>query len=269
LTNDSKYGIIYIQAGTIFASTVDKDQNSLIPFDKGIHMFSTIRKLFAALFLSLAIAGCAVTPAPTQTIQPFIGSPVVATQVREVAGQLGLKSEAQAYIAGETTRFGFCSLVMIGPETAYTANHCVSSYLPREDGATPDDISQLAVVKDGHLFSVKGLYADAQGRDLVLMRIEGLGCPCAVPAGTPANRDEPVVAVGYPYSVGQIVTYGFVQTRWYDEDDGQVYLISTASAAPGNSGGPLFVIRDGQAYLIGIVVLGIGANHIVGAVELP
>jgi S1-C subfamily serine protease len=77
------------------------------------------------------------------------------------------------------------------------------------------------------------------------------------------------VAVGYPYSVGQIVTYGFVQTRWYDEDDGQVYLISTASAAPGNSGGPLFVIRDGQAYLIGIVVLGIGANHIVGAVELP
>jgi S1-C subfamily serine protease len=157
----------------------------------------------------------------------------------------------------------FCTVVVIAPEKALTAKHCVPQGLA-------EDAPEIVVRKDGHEFKVTSVMHDAQGRDLALIKVEGLGCPCAIPAEFPALQDEAVMIVGYPYGIGPITTFGHVQIRTGLQDwDEHTYLLVTAKAGPGNSGGPLFVIRNGQPYLIGIVVLGIGGPHLTGAVELP
>lgn len=80
------------------------------------------------------------------------------------------------------------------------------------------------------------------------------GCPCAALADHEAEVDERVIVVGYPYGISSpIVTEGRSQGV-ISLPDGEVRLIVTAPVAPGNSGGGVYVFRDGAWQLVGVLV---------------
>ena len=143
-----------------------------------------------------------------------------------------------------------CSVVMIAPERALTAAHCLNMNAPN-------------VEINGHLYAVTEGYA-ASPRDIAVLIIPGAPCPCAVVSDTPLVEGDWVAAVGYPFDLARVVTYGEFQARIIDKADGQEYLLVTALGAPGNSGGGLF---NEHGDLVGIVVSG-AQGHSLGAVEL-
>lgn len=86
--------------------------------------------------------------------------------------------------------------------------------------------------------------------DIAVLRVE-MGCPCVPLADTQAEVDEQVVVVGYPLNSDvqrQVATYGRAQGV------AGVHLVLTAAVAPGNSGGGVFIERDGQWRLAGVLV---------------
>ena len=120
-----------------------------------------------------------------------------------------------------------CSAVMIAPERALTAAHCLAMTAP-------------VVTIDGVDYVVVEAYA-ATPRDMAVLVIPGAPCPCAVVSDTPIAEGDWVAAVGYPHGVPVVmVTYGEFQGRLIFEEDGQEYLLVTALGAPGNSGGGIF-----------------------------
>jgi S1-C subfamily serine protease len=143
-----------------------------------------------------------------------------------------------------------CSVVMIAPERALTAAHCLGMASP-------------VVTIDGYDYVVTEGYA-ASPRDIAVLIIPGAPCPCAQVSDIPAVEGDWVAAVGYPYGIARVVTYGEVQGRIVFEEDGQEYLLVTALGAPGNSGGGLF---NEHGELIGIVSKG-AQGHSLFAVEI-
>jgi hypothetical protein len=100
--------------------------------------------------------------------------------------------------------------------------------------------------------------------DIAVMGVE-IGCPCAEIAEKPAEVDEQVVVVGFPYHgmlEAQVVTVGRAQSI----KNG--HMILTAAALPGNSGGGVFVHRDGRWQLVGILVAGHPGGTLTIAVDL-
>lgn len=118
--------------------------------------------------------------------------------------------------------------------------------------------------------SIKGVVlAEADDADLGLLyypRGEGAAvCPCAKLASYDALVDEPVYVIGYPYGIAQVVTVGISQgvqsnvtvpgDPWnLTEAKLGRRLVVTAGAAPGNSGGGVYVKRRGEFRLVGIVI---------------
>ena len=150
---------------------------------------------------------------------------------------------------------GSCSLVVVAPEHALTAAHCVD------------------------LMSVKGAYVLVKGKkytpesyktapdllDHAMLYVPGLPCPCAPVAQYHPLPGDPVIAIGYPYGLMKVITRGEYQghakippspydTEYVDEN----YLTMTAAVLPGNSGGGDFTLIDGVWYLVGITSRGQG-----------
>ena len=150
-----------------------------------------------------------------------------------------------------------CSAVVISANKALTAAHCIN-------------IPQLAIkYDDGRVFPVLAVLPDIMGRDVATLFVPHLDGPFALTTASPVKPNELVYAVGYPYGIGNILTIGQFQFRVTNPEDGQKYLISTVMVGPGNSGGALFVVRDGIPLLVGITVAYAGSPHLAVAVELP
>lgn len=136
-----------------------------------------------------------------------------------------------------------CSVVAVSPGLGITAAHCGS--LAAGGKIVTDAGGEYAITQ-----------VEPHGaKDIALVTAPGLPCPCVKQADFAAVQDEAVVVVGYPFNLGQIVTYGAVQLRAIVEatDSAERFLIITAPVAPGNSGGGVFVVRNDTLYLVGIV----------------
>src|SRR3990167_7735287 len=197
---------------------------------------------FAAIVSILAFIALTFTAVLQAQETEIVGTSV--EQAREVVGK---------FTSAEAPGMN-CSAVVVAPEIALTAGHCAdipSPQLELENGLLLP-AERVDVIED---------------RDLAVMLVPGLECPCAfIDYDHPALKDEIAYAVGYPFNLIQILTTGYIQGR--DIEDSSEYLLSTTPLAPGNSGGGLFVVRDGYVYLVGITVAYAGTNHIAASVEL-
>lgn len=130
---------------------------------------------------------------------------------------------------------GACSAVVIAPGYALTALHCKEAIMPKVDGHA---------VAEWREFSVK---------DVALVRVPGLVCPCAA-VGAEAPAGERVAAIGFPYAVGLMVSYGESQGDVFYEDER--YLHHSAPTMQGMSGGGVFALRGGRIWLVAITSKG-------------
>ena len=119
------------------------------------------------------------------------------------------------------------------------------------------------VTIDGYDYPVLEGYA-ASPRDVAILIIPGAPCPCVGVADTPLEIGDPVVAAGYPLGIALTVTYGEMQARVALPEDGQEYLLVTALAMPGHSGGGVF---NQYGDLVGIITTGQQGMYTI-AVEL-
>lgn len=143
-----------------------------------------------------------------------------------------------------------CSAVVLEPGRLITVAHCLGVpggwKVHLEDGTVLLAAEEMSMEK----YTEEGLN-DPDGADIGFISVPGLECPCVRMIPGSAMVDEEVYVVGYPYGTGSIITEGRVQGRY--EYENRTYLFTTAEAGPGNSGGALFLIRDGKPYLVGIL----------------
>lgn len=135
-----------------------------------------------------------------------------------------------------------CSAVTVRPGIALTADHCAT--VIGEALARGDDRKDIALIK--HV---------------------GAKCPCPRIADREAELDETVYVVGYPRGIAQVLTIG--ASQGVHENSRMPYgrrLVTTALVGPGNSGGGVFVFRNGEFQLVGILVESDG--HLSFAVPL-
>ena len=90
-------------------------------------------------------------------------------------------------------------------------------------------------------------------------------CPCVKLADYEAQPDETIYVVGYPLGIAQMLTIGqsqgvrehtLVPGGFGEPEDLGRRLMMSVTAAPGNSGGGVFVKRRGEYQLVGILVEG-------------
>jgi S1-C subfamily serine protease len=147
-----------------------------------------------------------------------------------------------------------CSAVVIAPNLALTAKHCV-------------DMPNMTVVRaDGGRLPVFSFEVSSTA-DLAIMHVPGLTCPCAAITSVRAERDEVAYAVGFPHGQLNVLTVGYIQGR-ITAPDGNSYIVATLDVNPGVSGGGLFVVRGDTAYLVGILVMMWETGNPALAVEL-
>ena len=203
-------------------------------------------KLFTTAFLAL-----------TLLFSPVLANSSEDAQVRALSSTTMAREVVVKLISQDPTVGNSCSAVVISAGKALTAAHCI-------------DIPQMALkYDDGRIFPVLVALPDVMGRDLATLFVPGLVGPTALTTDRPIEQDELVYAVGYPYGLGNVLTVGNFQFRIYNPLDDKEYLLSTVMVGPGNSGGALFVVRDGIPYLVGIVVAYAGSPHLAVSVELP
>ncbi len=135
----------------------------------------------------------------------------------------------------------FCSAVVLQPGLVITASHC----LGRPNRAI-DGLGEAIVLADGN--SVLDLA-------LLNFAMNEAPCPCVRLADSEAGLDEVVYVVGWPWGYAQVLTIGHSQGV---QDNSRLpygrRLIITAPVSPGNSGGGVFVLRNGEFRLVGILV---------------
>lgn len=150
-----------------------------------------------------------------------------------------------------STANGNGSGVMVAPGFVLTAQHVA---------VVPD----LVLRKNG----VKGKVlatGDSEQVDLGLLHYPSqfAQCPCARLARYEAQPNEPIYVVGYPYGIMQTLSPGVAQGvvpsvivpgAFGTEQVLGPRLVFAAAIGPGNSGGGVFVLRDGEFQLVGIVV---------------
>jgi S1-C subfamily serine protease len=148
------------------------------------------------------------------------------------------------------TENGSGSGVVIRPGLVLTARHVAIA-------------KGLLITKEG----AKGegvILSEQEKVDLALIRYP-LGespCPCVALADSEAGIDEPVYVIGYPLGIAAMVTLGHsqgvidvsVKDMWGNAHSLGRRLVLTAGVHPGNSGGGVFVYRNGQYQLVGILV---------------
>ena len=192
----------------------------------------------------------------------LVFAPVVANSSEDAQVQAlsstQMAREVVVKLVSQNPRIGStCSAVVIAENKALTAAHCLS--IP----------NKAIKYDDGRIFPVRIALPDIMGRDMATLFVPGLVGPTAITTTARIEEDELVYAVGYPYGFGNVLTVGNFQFRIYDPLEDKYYLMSTVMIAPGNSGGALFVVRDGIPYLVGIVVAYVGSQYLAVAVELP
>jgi hypothetical protein len=136
--------------------------------------------------------------------------------------------------------FGNCSGVMLSDGLILTAKHCAPLFKPEQ------------VVKTS-TFS-----------DLMLVRSTER-CPCVHLAKRAPNK---VYVVGFPYGnvvQSQYVTEGYVQG--FSTMEGERFTWLSAPAGPGNSGGAVLMVQDGEVVLVGVLVAGMTMGTVTAAVS--
>ncbi len=144
---------------------------------------------------------------------------------------------------------GQCSAVLIADHVMLTAAHCDMEVLSTSDG-TP-----LKKVKIDH------------ERDLMLLYTDKV-CPCVpVDRALEARPGTKLTVVGFPYGSYtnvMVVTEGVLQGYLSGVEAAREglagFMLTTSPVAPGNSGGGVFMRKDGQWYVASIVSR--GAGHI-------
>jgi S1-C subfamily serine protease len=134
---------------------------------------------------------------------------------------------------------GSGSAIVIAPTYAVTVAH----NLPTDPQQEP------VMISDGVGHSVKVLKVDPI-TDIALVTSPDIKCPCA-PLVTSIERDEEAWTVGFPkFSVyqTQFVTMGILQGMLNGR------IVASPNAAPGSSGGGMFVKRGTDFQLAGLVV---------------
>lgn len=136
-----------------------------------------------------------------------------------------------------------CSGVVIQPGVVLTAQHCLAG-----DGSslTIGGVAPRVLAQGDDRLD----YALLQYPDAVAP------CPCAPVAEREAERDEAVDIVGFPLGLGvQVLTTG--HSQGVQDNPHLPYgrrLVTTALVAGGNSGGGVFVFRNGEFMLVGLLV---------------
>lgn len=149
---------------------------------------------------------------------------------KEIDKKTGKYIPIQAALSG--------SAVVIAPGYVLTAAHVMSH----------SGLDMFIRMSDTDVRYAKAIKID-KDVDLALLRAS-VECPCVSIASAMPSIDEPVVSVGFPY-------YLLYDTQFATEGRVQGYrgfqVISTATTAPGGSGGGLFVKEDGIWKVTGIV----------------
>jgi len=149
------------------------------------------------------------------------------------------------------TDIRYCSSVVIAPERILTAAHCVTN-----------DVAYPVVRVGGKQLRIMGWEIDQSSRDTAVGIVPGLECPC-IPFADASDMfvGQRVLVLGYPGGGPLVVTEGVMvqlsRTVCYDTHDCRPQATTTAPSRGGNSGGPVVVIRDGRALLVGVLVGGI------------
>lgn len=140
-----------------------------------------------------------------------------------------------------------------------------SGVIVREDGyiltnnhLVGEATEVLVILPDEREFTARVVWSDAR-TEVALLRIEAKGLP-TIPLGDSSvlRLGEPVIAIGYPFGVGQTVTQGIVsalgRTFKVAERSGLFvdFIQTDAAINPGNSGGALINTRG---ELVGINTL--------------
>jgi S1-C subfamily serine protease len=149
---------------------------------------------------------------------------------------------------------GGCSVVIISPNVVISAKHCM-------------DIPQMVVQRQGGPAHPVVAFNTHNTKDLAVLTVPMIGCPCARTTDVRAEMDELAYAVGFPYGIGNVLTVGHIQGRVFTPD-GQEYLLATPNVNPGVSGGGLFVVRGDMVFLVGILVMMTPEGSPLLAVEL-
>ena len=124
----------------------------------------------------------------------------------------------------------------------------------------------LVKCTDGREFDAEVVGADARS-DVAVIKVEGGALP-AIALGTSENLrlGETVIAIGYPFGIGQTVTRGIIsaQGRSLGLVDYEDFIQTDAAINPGNSGGALI---NEKGELIGIntaIASRTGGSHGIG-----
>lgn len=131
--------------------------------------------------------------------------------------------------------------VMVSKHLLLTANHTVV-------GAN----GGLSIKKHGtEVAQAKVLYQDAH-LDLAVLYVP-LDCPCVPLSSRAAFVDEKVFTVGYALGLAEMITVGEVSghTKYFDRIP---LLVASVSLAPGNSGGGLFAVVNGELRLVSVAL---------------
>lgn len=160
------------------------------------------------------------------------------------------------------TETGVGSGVILSPGIILTAAHVAENeglVSSRKEGLVGDI-----------LFLEDAIERNNNKVDLALLWYrEGIHCPCVKLADYEAQVDEPVIVVGFPSGIAQVVTEGKSQGVLSDIktyiSNGffgmEVFLgkrlVTTAPVSGGNSGGGVFVKRNNEWQLVGILVEGV------------
>lgn len=148
----------------------------------------------------------------------------------------------------------FCSAVVIKPDVAITAAHCLQNGM-MVDGIAAQSVEMWLTTKD-----------------IAVLHVPGLECPCATPGARPAKGDQ-VLAVGFPADregervvspVARVASVGPLREALpviVNPADPQLdahYIVTDANIInAGDSGGALFSMQDGEWRVVGINAIGI------------
>lgn len=181
----------------------------------------------------------------------FLGLALFVAAIAPAIPVTGLPYEAVRVVSFEGEKY--CSAVVIEPGKALTASHCLRKHM-EIDGLPVDRIT-----------------AAADERDIAVVIVPGLKCPCAQRGVRPAKGDQ-VIAVGFPADrEGERVISPAARVRYvgplnvefpnlpFDPREmKQEYIVTDAAIIThGYSGGALFAIQNGEWRFIGVNAIGV------------